>query len=706
MAEEDRGLFPPGFWYEPGAMTVARRGDAIAVHIPRVPARVLDATWDLLGDDERPLEDLLGELVDVFGYQRPGSLPPILLVRVRDGAADVLVRGKSVLGVYSTGADELILGSPLNKPPTETGRADVVRVAWGTVPEENGEGILRMSEGIVRAKGFALQLSDPARMSEDQRGRLAAGVHKHGTNLEAQAPWYVPPKPTAERPAAGSSASSAPAAASGGPSPSASSAEPAPAEPSAAPLRDAPETASGASAIDRLFATPLPAEQPDPAAADEPAAPAPEPPPAAEPEPAPEPATPRRRLISSSLFGAPERTGTTSAASSDAGEAPVPEAGPEAASPLAPDLERTQIPQQDDERAVEDTILPPAEAPVAPPAAAGSDVEEISRGYDDLFGETIVRRVEDAAVRPGGADPDGPAPAPQPPAAEPGPEPRRPAPEPEAPASPSSVPSPAPQPEAASNAEATSGTEAAPSGFIDWVPGVTSAATAPTAPPPVAQQPAPATDPAQQPATPAAQQPEPAGGGDTPAGLGDHDGSTRVWQRPRPADPQGRASASGASALPSSKQVITLTGVECRHGHVNPPQRSDCRICGETLSGPPRQLPRPDLGVVEISTGGELSLSRTTILGRKPRASRVQGDEVPQLVTVPSPDQDISRSHLQLRLEGWHVVAVDLDTTNGTGLYRPGADPVRMRPGDGIILRSGDVVDLGDGVTLRMRDLP
>lgn len=93
------------------------------------------------------------------------------------------------------------------------------------------------------------------------------------------------------------------------------------------------------------------------------------------------------------------------------------------------------------------------------------------------------------------------------------------------------------------------------------------------------------------------------------------------------------------------------------------------------------------------------------MIGRRPRASRVSADDVPQLVTVPSPQQDISRSHVELRLEGWHVVATDLGTTNGTTLIRPGTEPVRLRAGEGVVLGEGDQLDLGDGVRLMMRGM-
>lgn len=116
-------------------------------------------------------------------------------------------------------------------------------------------------------------------------------------------------------------------------------------------------------------------------------------------------------------------------------------------------------------------------------------------------------------------------------------------------------------------------------------------------------------------------------------------------------------------------------------------------------------MQRPPLGYVDISTGTRFVLDRSAVIGRRPRASRVSADDVPQLITVPSPQQDISRSHLELRLEGWHVVATDLGTTNGTTLMRPGMEPVRLRSGEGVVLGEGDQLDLGDGIRLMMRGM-
>ncbi|MGO2518518.1 MAG: FHA domain-containing protein [Microbacterium sp.] len=111
-------------------------------------------------------------------------------------------------------------------------------------------------------------------------------------------------------------------------------------------------------------------------------------------------------------------------------------------------------------------------------------------------------------------------------------------------------------------------------------------------------------------------------------------------------------------------------------------------------------------GRISVSTGQVVTLDRTVIIGRKPRSTRASGAELPHLIAVESPQQDISRSHLEIRPEGDTVVVVDLHTTNGSTLLRPGADPLRLHPGEQTLVLSGDVVDLGDGVLVTFEDLP
>ena len=130
------------------------------------------------------------------------------------------------------------------------------------------------------------------------------------------------------------------------------------------------------------------------------------------------------------------------------------------------------------------------------------------------------------------------------------------------------------------------------------------------------------------------------------------------------------------------------------------------RAAGRTDLPPVPAPPEPEpatLGRLELSTGRTVLLDRDVVIGRRPRATRV-GEDVPQLVTVDSPNQDISRSHIEVRREGESAVVVDLDTTNGTVLHREGSSPMRLHPGEATMLLDGDALDLGDEVTVTYRE--
>ncbi|WP_036283709.1 FHA domain-containing protein [Microbacterium luticocti] len=120
----------------------------------------------------------------------------------------------------------------------------------------------------------------------------------------------------------------------------------------------------------------------------------------------------------------------------------------------------------------------------------------------------------------------------------------------------------------------------------------------------------------------------------------------------------------------------------------------------------PLAPPRPAApGRLRLSTGQVVPLDRTVVIGRRPRSTRVTGTDLPHLIAVASPQQDISRSHLEVRVEDDSILATDLHTTNGTTLRRAGADPVRLHPGERNVVVPGDVLDLGDGITVTVEDI-
>ena len=79
---------------------------------------------------------------------------------------------------------------------------------------------------------------------------------------------------------------------------------------------------------------------------------------------------------------------------------------------------------------------------------------------------------------------------------------------------------------------------------------------------------------------------------------------------------------------------------------------------------------------------------------------------VAAVLAVPSPGQLISRNHLLIELDEWSVLARNLSESNGTLLLREGEPARKIPSSEPVLLRAGDVLDLGDGQSLAMEDLP
>jgi hypothetical protein len=107
---------------------------------------------------------------------------------------------------------------------------------------------------------------------------------------------------------------------------------------------------------------------------------------------------------------------------------------------------------------------------------------------------------------------------------------------------------------------------------------------------------------------------------------------------------------------------------------------------------------------VELSTGGREVLDQTLVIGRAPAATALGRGGIPRLVTMTTPNQDISRTHAQISVEGGAVVVTDLNSRNGTIVILPGRAAQKLREGEATVVIPGTVVDLGDGATLTVRE--
>lgn len=127
--------------------------------------------------------------------------------------------------------------------------------------------------------------------------------------------------------------------------------------------------------------------------------------------------------------------------------------------------------------------------------------------------------------------------------------------------------------------------------------------------------------------------------------------------------------------------------------------------------GIPGQPPAPSVTAQPVaklllSTGEVIDVDRAILIGRAPEARRFTSTEQPRLVTVPSPNQEISSTHLEVRpgsgADHGTAVVSDLGSTNGTVLVLPGLAPESLQPGVPAQLLPGSVIDLGDGLTIQV----
>ena len=129
----------------------------------------------------------------------------------------------------------------------------------------------------------------------------------------------------------------------------------------------------------------------------------------------------------------------------------------------------------------------------------------------------------------------------------------------------------------------------------------------------------------------------------------------------------------------------------------------------EPAAGTPIWAPQPEAGPVArllFSNGDVVEVDRMILVGRAPEAHRYTLTEEPLLVTVTSPQQEISSTHLEVRpgsgADLGSAMVTDLGSTNGTVLIQPGQQPEDLHPGISVALVPGAIIDLGDGVSIQV----
>jgi hypothetical protein len=159
-----------------------------------------------------------------------------------------------------------------------------------------------------------------------------------------------------------------------------------------------------------------------------------------------------------------------------------------------------------------------------------------------------------------------------------------------------------------------------------------------------------------------------------------------------------------APTPPDPPPVVTPDPGDPPSGAVEPDQLTP------VPESPPSSAPPPDpvrpVARLVFSTGQMVDVDRSVLIGRAPDSHRLGGDGRSRMVTVSSPHQEISSTHLEIRPgEGPDLgapVVTDLGSTNGTVVVQPGLPAEDLRPGAAVQLLPGAIVDLGEGVTIRV----
>ncbi len=160
----------------------------------------------------------------------------------------------------------------------------------------------------------------------------------------------------------------------------------------------------------------------------------------------------------------------------------------------------------------------------------------------------------------------------------------------------------------------------------------------------------------------------------------------------------GRAGTNG-SATRLRTALPTVRGLNCPEGHFNDPRLNYCSVCGMSMTAAgssEHDAPRPPLGVLLLDRGGTFVVEGDIVIGREPELDRDVVVGVARPLTLDEPAQSVSRQHARISVIDWDVFVVDLGSTNGTRLQRPGEAPSRVAAHALTPITPGTIVWLGE----------
>lgn len=133
-----------------------------------------------------------------------------------------------------------------------------------------------------------------------------------------------------------------------------------------------------------------------------------------------------------------------------------------------------------------------------------------------------------------------------------------------------------------------------------------------------------------------------------------------------------------------------------RCGRPNPPREVRCGACSASITragGETRAIAQPSLGTLHLSGGRAEPLDMDLLIGRNPVREALEPRQ--RAVVHGQGDRSVSRRHIDIRLDGWQVVATNLKEDDHTIVESKHGEETPLVLGVPRTLEVGDTVRYG-----------
>jgi len=162
------------------------------------------------------------------------------------------------------------------------------------------------------------------------------------------------------------------------------------------------------------------------------------------------------------------------------------------------------------------------------------------------------------------------------------------------------------------------------------------------------------------------------------------------------------ATAASQESIPQATlapQRPQLKGVLCPVGHLTAPTETECRTCGETVAVDAATATgdRPVLGTITFDDGAVLNVDRPAAIGSDVPAGYAIDGEPATIVRLDDGVDGVADIQVEVRMSGWNVEIVDMNSESGTYTMLRGERQTRtkLRANQSVVLQPEMEVQAG-----------